>query len=72
MTTTPFFAAIEGSEGTIIFGNGVPAVQVEILSVHEDHLIARQLAIGSTDHGATLVIPRGSIAYYRFRGGDDE
>lgn len=56
---------VEGSRGTVVFGNGVPAVTVDVESVGDGYL-------GCVDQrtGDMLLIPAASIAYYRFANED--
>lgn len=65
-----FAYSIEGSRGTIVFGNGVRAVTGDIVKAHDDHVeveVPRSHPAGTHD---IVFVPVAAIAYYRFADDD--
>lgn len=60
MGSDTFLRAVDGARGTVVFGNGVSALDVEIDSVGDDYLTAINA------DGLTVMIPLSGIAYFRF------
>lgn len=72
MTVAPYSLgeAVEGSRGTVVFGNGVPALTGEVVRATSDHIA---LAVGDDVQGRAVrryVIPLTSIVYYRYSDDD--
>lgn len=54
--------AITGTRGTLVFGNGVTALKVEIVGVAGDVIHAD---IWDVESAARIVVPASSVVYYR-------
>lgn len=60
-----FGKIIEGSEGTVVFGNGIPAVTGEVAEVADDYFLFDTTS--RTDKkGDRLAVPFASVVYFRF------
>lgn len=64
----PFGRVIDGSRGTVVFGNGVHALVGEVAHTgDDDYIIVEGHISGAFDSAPrTYAVPLSSIAYYAF------
>ena len=67
-----FLRNIEGSRGTLVLGNGIDALEGEVITVGHDYVefeTRRATGIPKTPSEPVInLVPFHAIAYYRFAG----